>query len=371
MRLLTIVLILCGSALASEQPANRTYPLWDGQESVADYAEHVNLPPAKTLDLGNNIKLELVLIPAGQFVMGTPEPKPIDEDGFQKKIAFGQALLSASGVMLLVMLVVVVIRAIRKRCRPQLSLRLLLLTTVAAGGCVLSGLHWQHSARRLEKAKADYEAAIWRFQSAYDDEKPAHSVTLKKPFYMGKYDVTQEQYQQTMGTNPSFFKGKDNPVERVSWNDAQAYCKKLSEQTNETARLPSNAEWEFACRAGTTTAYYSGDGYTDLARVGWFDANSKNNPHPVGQKEPNAFGLYDMHGNVWQLCEDWYGEDYYGKSGAENPQGRPPQGVSHLMRGGSWEDNPTYSRSAFRMRQQKPNECDESEGFRVVVKAAR
>ena len=149
------------------------------------------------------------------------------------------------------------------------------------------------------------------------------------------------------GSNPSNFKGKDNPVEQVSWDDAQAFLKKLSEITKQTVRLPTEAEWEYSCRAGTTTTYYSGDTEADLARVAWYIDNSKNTTHPVGQKEPNKFGLYDMHGNVWQWCQDWYSEDYYGKSEAENPAG-PAQGSYRLLRGGSWGGSPVDCRSAGR-----------------------
>lgn len=170
---------------------------------------------------------------------------------------------------------------------------------------------------------------------------------LTKPFFMGKYDITQEQYQQLIGTNPSNLKGKDNPVENVSWDDAQAFCKKLSQLTNQGVRLPTEAEWEYSCRAGTATTYYSGDNNKDLDRVAWYSANSKSATHPVGQKEPNAFGLYDMHGNVWQWSQDWYAEDYYGKSEAENPHG-PLQGDSRLIRGNSWYDLPVGCRSARR-----------------------
>src|SRR6185503_13612119 len=146
---------LVASLSASESP----FPLWDGHESVADYAKRANLPPTQTLDLGNGVKLDLVLIPAGKFIMGTPEPTPVDEAGFQKKIFTGQALLAASAVALLVMLAVVIARAIRQKRRPQVSLALLLLMTVAAGGSVLSGLHWRGLVQLFEKAKAEYAAA--------------------------------------------------------------------------------------------------------------------------------------------------------------------------------------------------------------------
>jgi len=144
-RLPLLVLIVFGSIAAGEQQTQPAYPLWDGTESVADYATKVNLPPTKTLDLGNGVKMELVLIPAGKFVMGTPEPAPVDEEGFRKKIVTGQALLAASAVALVAILTVVIVQAIRKRQRPRYSLLWLLAMTVMAGGCVLSGLHWRNS----------------------------------------------------------------------------------------------------------------------------------------------------------------------------------------------------------------------------------
>ena len=114
-------------------------------------------------------------------------------------------------------------------------------------------------------------------------------------------------------------------------------------------RLPTEAEWEHACRAGTRTAYYSGDTEADLGRAAWYEGNSKETTHPVGQKEPNRFGLYDMHGNVWQWCQDWYAEDYYAKSKAEDPEG-PAQGAFRVLRGGSWYFDPWVCRSASRLR---------------------
>ena len=137
-----------------------------------------------------------------------------------------------------------------------------------------------------------------------------------------------------IGSNPGKFKGKDNPVEWVSWDDAQAFCKKLSEQTKQSIRLPTEAEWEYSCRAGTKTTYHSGDSDKDLDRVAWYEVNSKRTIHPVGQKEPNTFGLYDMHGNVWQWCEDLWDEKYYSKSPTENPQSRD-RGYFRSVRGGS------------------------------------
>jgi formylglycine-generating enzyme required for sulfatase activity len=143
---------------------------------------------------------------------------------------------------------------------------------------------------------------------ASDGEKPQHLVKLKA-FAMGKYPITQAQYEAVMGENPSWFEGNpNNPVEGLSWNEAQAFCKKLSRVTGKQYRLPSEAEWEYACRAGTTTRYYFGDNANQLGDYAWFCDNSGSKTHPVGQKRPNGWGLYDMHGNVWEWCEDsWHG----------------------------------------------------------------
>ncbi|MFM8296820.1 MAG: formylglycine-generating enzyme family protein, partial [Microcystaceae cyanobacterium] len=186
----------------------------------------------------------------------------------------------------------------------------------------------------------------------YDNEKPPHQVTLKE-FYLGKYPVTQEQYQAVMGENPSHFKDNPkNPVEQVSWDDAKAFCQKLQELTGKSFRLPTEAEWEYACRAGSQTRYYFGDDESQLGDYAWYNANSDSKTHPVGQKKPNAWGLYDTHGNVWEWCEDPWHYNY-----AEKPQNIKDNGNTiwssdnesyRVLRGGSWLGNPRDCRSACR-----------------------
>jgi formylglycine-generating enzyme required for sulfatase activity len=170
-------------------------------------------------------------------------------------------------------------------------------------------------------------------QDRYARECPQHAVTISNPFYLGATEVTQAQYQAVMGTNPSHFRGPTNPVETVSWYDAAEFCKKLAEKTGQPVRLPTEAEWEYASRAGSKTRFCSGDSDDELAKYAWHWGNSEWKPHPVGRKKPNAWGLYDMHGNVEEWCADWYGE--YPKGPATDPSG-PASGYARVVRGGSF-----------------------------------
>ena len=267
-------------------------PSLAGKLTGASVAE----PPAKdkkeiTLDLGNNISMKLILIPAGKFTMGSPD------------------------------------------------------------------------------GEKDHQA----------DESPQREVTISKPFYMGVYEVTQEQYEQVIGKNPSSFKGAQNPVETVSWDEAVDFCKKLSQKTGKTVSLPTEAQWEYACRAGSKTRFSFGDADGDLCKYGnycdqsntsgysWQDKDH-NDGHdktaPVGSFKPNAFGLYDMHGNVWEWCSDWYA-DSYANAKNQDPQG-PDSGTLRVLRGGGWGYVPLYCRSAFRIRC-NPVYRYHYVGFRVVV----
>ena len=175
-----------------------------------------------------------------------------------------------------------------------------------------------------------------------DDEGPRHEVILS-PFLVAKYEVTQAQWKRVMGTSPSYFKGDELPVEKVSWNDCQEFCKKTG------LSLPTEAQWEYACRAGTTTAYHSGDSEADLAEVAWYNKNSGGTTHPVGTKKPNDFGLYDMHGNLWEWCEDEHSPD------SDGP----------ISRGGSFSTDAGICDSADRTRL-PPGDRIGSWGFRPL-----
>lgn len=215
-------------------------------------------------------------------------------------------------------------------------------------------------------------------------EKPVHKVTLDS-YFIGKTEVTQEQYMAMTGTNPSHFSGFANlPVENVSWYDAVKFCNLLSEKagfekcydettwkfdfTKNGFRLPTEAEWEYACRAGTKTKYWSGDSYEDLCRVAWFQANSGSKTHPVGTKPANPFGLYDTHGNVHEWCNDWYMENYYTISPEQNPKGIE-YGFSKITRGGRFYSSARHS-SATRRGSLPPDTKSEGYGFRIARNGA-
>jgi formylglycine-generating enzyme required for sulfatase activity len=198
------------------------------------------------------------------------------------------------------------------------------------------------------------------------NEGPQREVKITKPFYLGVTEVTQTQYEAVMGKNPSRFKGPLNPVDSVSWDDAVDFCKTLSGKTGKNVRLPTEAEWEYACRAGTKTRFTFGDDDANLRDYAWYNANSASKTHPVGQMKPNGWGLYDMLGNVWEWCEDWYAESYTNRRNVD-PTG-PDSGSFRVLRGGSWYNVLATCRSAFRLRDNPVNRGDSS-GFRVAVGA--
>jgi formylglycine-generating enzyme required for sulfatase activity len=196
------------------------------------------------------------------------------------------------------------------------------------------------------------------------DEQPVHRVKISRDFEMGKCEVTQAQWRAVMGNNPSHFKGDHLPVENVSWNDVQEFIKKLNQaDSKHLYRLPTEAEWEYACRAGTTGAYAG-----NLDAMAWYGSNANRQTHPVGQKQANAWGLYDMHGNVWEWCQDWYDRDYYRQSLGTDPQG-PSTGARRVNRGGGWLINAGNCRSAGRFSD-SPGLRGHYLGFRLL-RAAR
>jgi formylglycine-generating enzyme required for sulfatase activity len=234
------------------------------------------LPKALTLDLGKGVTMKLILIPAGKFMMGSPD----NEKGRDPR------------------------------------------------------------------------------------EGPQREVTITKPFCMGATEVTQAQYEAVAGKNPSSLKGPHRPADQAQWDNAVEFCKKLSDKSGKKVRLPTEAEWEYTCRAGTKTRFSFGDDDTDLHDYAWYAANSESKTHPVGQKKPNAWGLYDMLGNVWEWCSDYHGEPYAIAKNVD-PKG-PGSGSHHVLRGGSWIDGSQYCRSAYR-HGHVPGFPYSSYGFRVVV----
>jgi len=223
---------------------------------------------------------------------------------------------------------------------------------------------------------------------ADDDESPRHRVEITKPFYLGVYEVTQEQYERVMGDNPSYFKGSNRPVEQVSWNESVAFCEELSRMTGETYRLPSEAEWEYAARGGVDgKKYVWGDQRTPIVN-GLKQANvadeSVKRKHsdwpwpiftdyddgyletaPVGSFAPNGYGLHDMAGNVWEWCSDWYISGYYGtRASPRDPKG-PDSGQYRVLRGGSWLCGPWDLRSSVRIWG-APDSRNYDLGFRIL-----
>ncbi len=233
----------------------------------------------------------------------------------------------------------------------------------------------------MGSSKDDRDEAL----KPYDDEFPQHEVRITRPFYLGITEVTQGQYRAITGESPSNFKGSDDlPVEQVSWLDAVKFCNALGAKEGRPAfyringdivsvpdpkapgyRLPTEAEWEYACRAGRGTRFSFGDDASDLGSFAWFVSNSDSKTHAVGQKRPNAFGLYDMHGNVYEWCSDWFDASYYAQSPAQDPRGAATAS-GRVIRGGSWISVPRLARSASRGRS-TPAVRGNALGFRLAL----
>ena len=193
-----------------------------------------------------------------------------------------------------------------------------------------------------------------------DIESPVHDVTLDG-FWIGETEVTQRQYEAITGKEPSQFRGPNNPVEMVSWNDATAFCRELSAKTSQTFTLPTEAQWEYACRAGSTGEFCFGDDISELDVYAWHKGNSDGRTHPAKGKKPNAWGLYDMHGSVWEYCQD--SRDYYKPGRQKNPVCN--SGSNLALRGGSWANRASRGRSAYRHTARSGPAAD-AFGFRIV-----
>lgn len=209
-----------------------------------------------------------------------------------------------------------------------------------------------------------------------DDEGPQTDVTITRGFWLGVFPVTQEEWRAiaaraNLNPEPAFFRGPRLPVEQVSWNDCQTWLRELNTVEELAARLPrdfhyrlpTEAEWEFACRAGSKSRFHFGDADANLANYAWHSANANGQPHPVGEKKANAWGFHDMHGNVWEWCNDRYGP-LPGRP-VTDPQG-PPLGLNRLLRGGSWGVQPSRCRSAYRVWN-RPDYRDYTVGFRLAL----
>lgn len=205
--------------------------------------------------------------------------------------------------------------------------------------------------------QGDLSAGSWEY--------PQHRVVIEKPFYMGKYEVTQEQWMAIMEKNPSHFKGEANlPVEMVSWNVAQEFCRKMSEAVQRIISLPTENQWEYACRAGSKGTFCFGNEEKMLGDYCWYRVNADLKTHPVGQKKPNAWGLYDMHGNVREWCEDWY--DPYPGSTMKDEEFIPRQ---RILRGGSWDWVEAPNQGSPRRDRAVPDGVRDHYGLRVVARA--
>jgi len=216
---------------------------------------------------------------------------------------------------------------------------------------------------RLVRPGSFVMGAAPRDGEAAGDELPAHRVTITEAFYLGATEVTQEQYERVMGANPSRFRGADLPVEQVSWLDAEEFCFRLSLLTGEDYRLPTEAQWEYAARAGSPTVYSWSDSPADAGAHAWFSGNSAERSHPVATRRPNAWGLHDTAGNVWEWCADCYGP--YDAGPQTDPAG-PPAGAQRVSRGGAWFNAPPHLRASNR----NPGSADlrhDGLGFRVVL----
>jgi formylglycine-generating enzyme required for sulfatase activity len=216
----------------------------------------------------------------------------------------------------------------------------------------------RRSTRRVTRTRPETRRTSARFEllpipagtflMGGEREPPVHEVTLTRPFHIGRVPVTQAQWGAVMGTNPSAFPGPDRPVEQVSWDDCRAFLERLNASGEGTFRLPTEAEWEYACRAGGTGRFCFGDDEGELGAHAWYGDNSDGQTQPVGLKLPNAWGLHDIHGNVWEWCQDWW-DDYVDGPATDPLAAQPPPLIrARVFRGGCWRGGADFAESAHR-----------------------
>jgi formylglycine-generating enzyme required for sulfatase activity len=239
------------------------------------------------------------------------------------------------------------------------------MVLIPAGKVMMGGNVSAVDVAKLYKAK----------EAHFVNEHPRHEVTISKPFYMGIYEVSQLQWRAVMGTETWKDKvavktGNDYAASWMTWYEANEFCEKLSKRIGKKVSLPTEAQWEYACRAGTTTVFCFGDDISKLGDYAWFQDNSRKigeeYAHAVGQKKPNAWGLYDMHGNVWEWCKDFYAKDFYVQGGEVDPE-NTTEAQQRNVRGGSWHNDPRHCRSAARNSWTGSKYVHYNYGFRVIV----
>jgi formylglycine-generating enzyme required for sulfatase activity len=263
----------------------------------------------------------------------------------------------------------------RIQSNEGMKMRALIVAMVLVGICPAYAQQPQEITNSIGMKFASISAGSFIMGSSEKEagrhpNETSHRVTISESFYLGRFEVTQNEYEKVTGTNPSTLKGSQHPVETLDWEDAVAFCRKLSEFPEEKAvgrvyRLPTEAEWEYGCRAGSETPFSFGESAKLLHDHAWYEENSKNQHHPVGEKRPNQWGLYDMQGNVCEWCNDWYGD--YPSEAVIDPQG-PIRGSERVIRGGSWMvANELHFRSSQRSNY-VPKDRSVLLGFRVVLK---
>lgn len=313
-------------ATAETKDEAHSWRVWDGQETVEAYALHEGLKSTLTIRLGSKVEIPMVLIPAGKFVMGSSPPKHPSDAAWIEHVLW----ILAAGLLILL-----VVRpgydAVRLRRRPQFSLkRLVLIFLSLSFVAYVSVRAWD-----LNERWNTYTHLEEQHRLTSNHERMAHLVTISQPFYMSKYEVTIEAYLQVGKKKlPEYYFTSvpvipaNHPIDYCTKAEAEEFCAGVCCQfTAYTVCLPNEEQWEFACRAGTTTNYYTGDSESDLRRAGWYRKNNGGMVHPVGEKEPNFFGLYDMHGNVAEWCSN----KFYPYPGAWQ---NTPDPTSEILRGG-------------------------------------